>query len=465
MVAGMSAPDASGWLPHAIDYVADWLGFQMRVSDLPGAVLAVAHRDKLTYERAYGVADIGTGETLTPRHRFRVASHSKTFTSVGVMKLRDQRRLRLDDPVGMHVPGLRESIAGVTVAQLLAHSGGVLRDGVDAGHWLERQPFLDAAGLDAELARPLVLAPNERFKYSNIGFGLLGKLIASVAGEPYNAWIAREVVAAAGLAETAPDMPIDGGPLARGHGLKLPLGRRPVFDGETPTHALAAATGFVSTAADLARFFGQLAPGASRSVLSPESRREMSRRHWRAPYAGQERYYGLGTMSGEVERRAWLGHIGVFPGYITRTAVVPEWDVAVSIVTNANDGLANQWIDGALHIMIAFALNGAPEPSIADWTGRWWSHWAPLDLVPMGDKVVAAVPATLTPFADASEISVTNRLLGRIAVASGYGNYGETVRRVADASGDITSVWLGGIELAREADLATELNQRHPAAG
>jgi CubicO group peptidase (beta-lactamase class C family) len=70
----------------------------MRVSELPGSVLAVTHRGELAYERAYGVADVETGEILTPRHRFRVASHSKTFTSAGVMKLRDQRRLRLDDP-------------------------------------------------------------------------------------------------------------------------------------------------------------------------------------------------------------------------------------------------------------------------------------------------------------------------------------------------------------------------------
>jgi D-alanyl-D-alanine carboxypeptidase len=134
-------------------------------------------------------------------------------------------------------------------------------------------------------------------------------------------------------------------------------------------------------------------------------------------------------------------------------------------VTNANDGLANQWIDGALHVMNAFAQNGAPEAAVAGWTGRWWSHWGPLDLVPMGDKVVAAVPATLTPFADASEISVTDRLLGRVAVANGYENFGEAVRRVADASGEITSVWFGGLQLAREADLAAELAQRHPPAG
>lgn len=154
-------------------------------------------------------------------------------------------------------------------------------------------------------------------------------------------------------------------------------------------------------------------------MLSPESRREMSRRQWRTPNAGQERYYGLGTMSGEIERRAWFGHIGVFPGYITRTVVVPEWDVAVSIVMIANNGLPNAWIDGALHIMNAFASKGARTPAVADWTGRWWSRWGPMDLAPMGGKVMAVQPAGMTPFSDASEIAMSDRLNGRIVLANG----------------------------------------------
>jgi CubicO group peptidase (beta-lactamase class C family) len=461
----MTAPDPSVWLPHAVRYVSDWLDFQMRLSELPGCVLAVARHGQVLHESAYGVADVETGETLTPRHRFRVASHSKTFTSVGVMKLREQRRLRLDDPVGTHVPGLHDDVATVTVAQLLAHSAGLIRDGVDAGHWLERQAFLDATELRAELARPLVLPPNERFKYSNIGFGLLGMLIETLTGEPYATWIAREVVGGAGLAETAPDTPIAvDAPYARGHGSRLPLGRRPVFPFDTRTHALASATGFVSTAADLARFFGQLSPGAAQSVLLPESRREMSRRQWRTPHAQQERHYGLGTMSGETEQRAWFGHMGVFPGYVTRTVVVPDWDVAVSIATNANDGLANQWIDGALHIMSAFAKHGPPDPTVAGWTGRWWTHWGAADLLPMGDKVVVALPAMLMPLVDAAEIAVIDPMLGRIVLANGYGSHGENVRRVAGADGGVARLWLGGLEFVREADLAAELARRHPPA-
>ena len=65
-------------------------------------------------------------------------------------------------------------------------------------------------------------------------------------------------------------------PVARGHSAKLPLGRRVVIPGDNPTNALASATGFVSTARDLARWFAQLDPAAEESVLTVASRREMT---------------------------------------------------------------------------------------------------------------------------------------------------------------------------------------------
>ncbi len=89
---------------------------------------------------------------------------------------------------------------------------------------------------------------------------------------------------------------------ARGHTRRLPAGKRLVIPGDNPAHAMAAAAGFVSTAADTARFFAQLAPNAKRSVISASSRREMTRKQWRNPHASLEAYYGLGIMSGNYSR-------------------------------------------------------------------------------------------------------------------------------------------------------------------
>ena len=106
------------WLPAALDYIPRWIEFQMRMLEQPGCVIAVAHRGRIVLETALGCADLRTEAALTPRHRFRVASHSKTFTAAGIMKLRERGALGLDDAVGKHVPGLHAAVAEATLAQL-----------------------------------------------------------------------------------------------------------------------------------------------------------------------------------------------------------------------------------------------------------------------------------------------------------------------------------------------------------
>src|SRR5205814_206588 len=304
------------WLPAALDYIPRWIEFQMRQTETPGCVVAIAAKGDMVLEQAFGVADLGTGTALTALHRFRVASHSKSFTAAAIMKLREAGRLELDDPAGRFVDGLHPTVAEVTLAQ-------------------------------------------------------------------------------------------------------LPLGRRLVIPGDNPTHALAAATGFVSTAADLARFFSQLDPEAKQSMLSVASRREMIRRQWRDAYSSVERHYGLGIMCSKTGDLEWFGHGGAFQGFISRTVVVPQHGLAVSIVTNTVERLAEQWSDGALHIISAFARRGAPEKRLRNWSGRWWNVWNALDLVPVGDRVLILTPALPNPLTDASEVEVTGADAGQIALAPG----------------------------------------------
>ena len=251
------------WLQAALGYVPLWLGHQIRIAQHPGAVLAVAHKGKPVFEQAFGLADIAAGTKLSPRHRFRVASHSKSFTAAAILKLREQGRLSLDDPAGRHVKGLHPTVAKTTLAQLLSHSAGIIRDGTDSDQWSDRRPFLNERELRAALAEPLIIDANTRFKYSNHGFGLAGLVIEAVTDEPYAVWTEREIVRASGLTETTPEIEgVDLARMASGHSARLPLGHRMVIPGRNSTGALAAATGFVATARDLARFFSSLDPAA-----------------------------------------------------------------------------------------------------------------------------------------------------------------------------------------------------------
>lgn len=451
------------WLDAALSYATRWLDYQMQHTQLPGCVVAIAKHGELVLERAYGLSDLATGEALTPRHRFRVASHSKTFTAVGIMKLHEEGRLHLDDKAGTYVSGLHPDVAATTISQLLSHSAGLMRDGSEAPHWQVQQPFFDQAKLLEELGFPLSIDANTRFKYSNVGYGLLGQIIEAITGEPYGAWIEREVVAPFGLAETTHDMPPAGVPIAAGHSSRMPFGRGSI-DGHQPTHALAAATGFTSTAADLARFFGRLHPKTKESVLNVASRREMIRRHWSVIGEGEKRFYGLGIIGMDIGKTAVFGHAGSFPGFISRTSVIEANGISIAIVTNAVDGFANAWVDGIIAIFNIFEKHGKPDARLSDWSARAWSLWGAIDLVPVGNKVLTTDPAGLRPFADHGEITVKEDGSAEISRANGFAGFGEPVRRRFSPDGTLRQILLGGNGfLADPADLAITPVAARPA--
>jgi D-alanyl-D-alanine carboxypeptidase len=454
----------TAWLEPALAYIGDWLGFQVASSEQPGCIVAVAYKGEVVLEAAFGKASLATGEALTPRHRFRVASHSKTFTTTAIMKLREQGRLTLDERAGKFVEGLHPGVASATIAQLLSHTAGIMRDGPDCAYWVDRAPFLDGDALRAELALAPAIDPSQRLKYSNHGFGLAGLVIEAITGEPYAAWVRREVIDAAGLHETTPDVPLPAGaPFARGHSGKALLGRRLTFPGDQSTHALAPATGFVSTAADLVRFFSQISPAAETSLLSETSRREMTHAQWPDPWSGLKQAYGLGTISSDCDGWEVVGHSGGFMGYVSRTAVAPAHDLAVSCLANANDGAAHGWLEGTFAILRRFKEDGAPSAALADWRGRWWSAWAPTDLVPVGDKVLLAVPSALNPLSKVGELTPVATDRARISQAGAFASFGEPAELIRDATGAVSEVRLGGGRLIGEAAMAAEMTARYEA--
>jgi D-alanyl-D-alanine carboxypeptidase len=455
------AQTTNPWLESALVYIDMWIEFHMRLSDQPGCTIAIAQGQDVIHERSFGVADLDTGEKLTERHRFRVASHSKTFTAVGILKLREQGCLRLDDSAGSFVDDIHPSVAAVTLNELLTHGGGLSRDGEDAGFFSNQRPFLSAAELAAALKRPSTIEAGQRPKYSNLGYGLLGLVIENITRESYGPWMMREIIGPAGLHETTPDVGAgDDVPLARGHTARLPLANRRVIFGDQETFGLSPATGYVSTAADLARFYAQLSLNATSSILSTESRRDMTRPIRPDPDAPVARSFGFGVLCGEIGTWNHFGHLGRFPGFISRTVVLPAIDISVVVLTNAIDGPAPLWLDGVVHILRIFHEQGAPEADAGEWTGRWWSLWGAMDLVAVGSVIKLFSPLVHPPFTGASDISLIERDRGRVTKAPAAERFGEAVFRLRDRQGVVTSVRIGGQEFVSEAAIQSSLQPR-----
>jgi CubicO group peptidase (beta-lactamase class C family) len=455
-----------------------FLALRHALDRVPGVQAAVLHDGEVVTSVAHGVADVDTGRPLTTDHRFRIASHSKTFTATAVAQLAERGRLRLDDPVATWLPHLAAAgVGAATLRELLAHGAGIVRDGWDGDHWQLVRPFPDAARLAAISADDAaVLARNERFKYSNIGFALLGAIVEAASGQPYAEHVRRELLEPLGLAATTPDIDPDAaGDHATGH-TGLATGSRRIPIDHVATGAMAAATGFSSTAADVVRWAAAHFLGDSR-IISDDTKRMMQRTEWTV--AGGAGEYGLGFAIADVGGRRVLGHGGGFPGFITRTWFDPAERWAVAVLTNAIDGPALAYANVAVRLI---DLAGHPPPerppveAPSRFTGRFATLWGVVDIVSLGERLYAIDPTQPDPLAAPQHLDVVDDDTLRIAEAPGYASPGELVRygRAADGSpswvriGAATArpiagyaVWIAGRDRIRRDD--GEENERRSA--
>lgn len=271
-------------IADAVAYAGDWIEYLQRSLRIPGVAVAVRHEDEVLLSRAYGFADIERGEEMRTDHIFRIASHSKTFTATAVMLLAERDLLSLDDRLHRWLDWLNDEpgTAGrLRIRHLLSHSGGVIRDGLDAGWWDLRLPFHDAVSLQAAvLDDPPVYSASERFKYSNIGYSLLGGVVEAASGKPYNDFVRAEIVDRLGLASTGPE-PDEAvaGRLATGYSSRR-YGQSRVPLPHLDTRAMSAATGFYSTAEDLCRYGAAHFLG-NEELLTDETKRDMQHEAWK----------------------------------------------------------------------------------------------------------------------------------------------------------------------------------------
>ncbi len=143
-----------------------------------------------------GYADPVSKRPFRPDTQIEMASIGKTFTAAAILKLRDQGKLKLDDPLSRFFPDAPADKAGITIFQLLTGSSGL-------GTSRPQFSALDRAGFEARVMRtPLAAKPGERFIYSNTGFNLLGAIVERVSGRSYEAFLRDEILKPAGARHT-----------------------------------------------------------------------------------------------------------------------------------------------------------------------------------------------------------------------------------------------------------------------
>jgi CubicO group peptidase (beta-lactamase class C family) len=352
---------------QAIALLDVWLDAQRDFMQIPGLSVGVVHDQALVYARGFGYADVERRTPATPATLYSICSISKLFTSIGVMQLRDAGRLRLDDPLARHLSwfDIRRSdphAPEITIQGILTHSAGLPRESAHA-YWTGPEfVFPTREQIIERLSSQETLYPaGTYFQYSNLGLSLAGEVVATVANEPYDAYVQRAILQPLGMTSTYTDMPDQhrGGRLATGYTSLLRDGaRRPVTF--FAAHGIAPAAGYASNVEDLARFaswqFRVLDRNDGADVLATNTLREMHRVHWVDP--DFDTMWGLGFVVMRSGQDRFVGHGGSCPGFRTQLTLRPEEKVAVVVMANAQGVNTGQFAQ-RMYDVIAPALRAA----------------------------------------------------------------------------------------------------------
>ncbi|WP_240325554.1 serine hydrolase domain-containing protein [Sphingomonas mesophila] len=321
---------------------------------VPGMVYGVVIDGKLLHVGTHGVANVATGAKANASTRFRIASMSKAFTALAILKLRDEGKLGLDDPAERHIPEMRgwryptSDSPRIRIRDLLHHVGGLVTD----DPWGDRQQAMPAADFSRLIAAgvPFSRPPQTAMEYSNLGYALLGRIVTNASGMPYDRYIVETIMRPLGM--TSSGYEFRDVPLAQ-----RALGYRWENERwvEEPTMAhgeFGAMGGVYVTAGDYARWLAFL-QSAWPSRNGPETgpvRRSTVRNlaqglnflSTRKRIGGAPddeciwaEAYGMGMrVVQDCTVGLVLSHGGGYPGYGSFVALAPERRAAVFVLTN-----------------------------------------------------------------------------------------------------------------------------------
>lgn len=436
---------AHGLLPETRRALAHRVAVAQREGRTPSLVGAVVRDGRLVWSGSSSMVDGHAPDTDT---QYRIGSITKSFVAVLVMRLRDEGRLALADPVARHLPEVAGEAGQVTIGQLLAHTSGVAAETPEP--WWERTPGELRPELGDVLGpAPAKHGPGRRFHYSNPGYALLGAVVERLRGLPWGEALAHEVLGPLGMTRTSllPQAPAAGG-----------FAVHPWADVMVPevvqeTGRMAPAGQLWSTAADLARWAAFLAGGHD-AVLSASTVEEM-----RLPASPPESTdpdggYGLGLQLMRRDGRDLAGHTGSMPGFLAALWTSVEDRTAGIALTNCTSGvligtLAADLLGIAADREPAFPEPWRPadalDPALLELVGPW--YWGTHSF---GLHVRSADEFVLGPLngrGRGSRFHVEHD--GTWTGREGY-YAGETLRVVRRADGTISHLDLGSFVFTRE---------------
>jgi CubicO group peptidase (beta-lactamase class C family) len=323
----------------------------------PGIAFGIVVDGHLIYRGNYGYTDLEKKILVTSASLFRIASMSKSFTAMAILKLRDEGKLNLDDPAYFYIPALKNikyptaDAPPITIRHLLTHGAGFPED----NPWGDRQladtdkDLMEFIGKQISFSNP----PGIAFEYSNLGFTLLGKIVTAVSGKRYQDYIKENIWQRLGMKNTeweyanvAPEK------LTHGYRWLNNQWNEEKLLHDTPDGSWGAMGGMISSIDEFANYMAlhMLAwPPSNMEETGPVKRSTVREMHhpWRfnGLYPNNQfpdgrnctlataYNYGLGWMQ-DCDNKIYISHSGGLPGFGSQWRIMPDYGIGVVAFAN-----------------------------------------------------------------------------------------------------------------------------------
>jgi CubicO group peptidase (beta-lactamase class C family) len=336
---------------------------------LPSVAAAVVRKGEIVWSNAVGYASYDGDVEATPGMQYRIGSITKTFTATAIMQLRDAGALDLDDRLEQHLDGIENG--SPTLRRMLAHLSGMARE--------VGEMFVEGTTpTEEDLQVAFALEPAQAHHYSNLAFGLLGRVVAARSGMPYTQYVDERIIEPLGLTRTTW---YGEEPKAQGY-LVDEYARTVWEEPETDLGGVAAMGQLWSTVEDLARWVTFLARGEE-GVLAPKTVESM----WfpQVMYFPDEWIlaWGLGLALYQHEGRIYGGHGGAMAGHLAGAYIHRKTQIGAAALTNSGtrgnmDLLAIELAAKAIELwpedIDVWRPEEEPPPEARAVLGRGWSE-------------------------------------------------------------------------------------------
>jgi CubicO group peptidase (beta-lactamase class C family) len=347
---------------------------------VPGAAWGLIIDGELAHAGVTGFRDVPSKAPVTPDSVFRIASMTKSFTAIAILKLRDEGKLSLDDPAEKYVPEMKTLVyptsdsPKITIRHLLSHAEGFPEDNPWGDQHLadtdEQLSALIRAGI------PFSNAPGIAYEYSNFGFAILGRIVGTLSGsrgtptEAYTRYIQDNVLKPLGMTSTTLEpssVPADR--LAHGYRWEDEQWKNEPL---LANGSFGSMGGMLTTLSDLGKYVGAFLAawpprdGPETGPIARSSLREMQQVSRPAPASvsssGQLNSGGYGyglRISQNCQFPTIVSHGGGLPGFGTQMRWLPEYGVGLIAFGNLTYTSWPRTFDAALDVL---ARTGALQP-------------------------------------------------------------------------------------------------------